>query len=174
MKQHALHDPFNGLTPAQAERLVMLAEDCAGVIHITGKILRHGYDSYHPDRPHVSNRALLGRAVTDLPAVLSLMEGDFGTLPFKDDAEIELLRNKFPAGILFIVSHYLILVLFVFRLSMEGSRASHNCGTPCNRHALRARSDHRSWTRHRTPHDRPCTPQQLHRPEPAIEKRSEQ
>lgn len=40
---------FNGLTPAEAERLAMLSEECGEVIQIIGKILRHGYDSYHPD-----------------------------------------------------------------------------------------------------------------------------
>ena len=82
-------DHFNGLTPAEAERLAMLAEECAEVIQITGKILRHGYGSTHPDRPDTTNRALLGQKVTDLLAVLSLMEGDFDPLPFMDDAEID-------------------------------------------------------------------------------------
>lgn len=60
---------FNGLTPAQAERLAMLAEECGEVIQVIGKILRHGYDSYHPDRPHITNRELLQRELTDLAAV---------------------------------------------------------------------------------------------------------
>jgi len=62
-------DHFNGLTPAQAERLAMLIEECGEVIQIAGKILRHGYDSYHPDRPHMTNRWLLQMELTDLFAV---------------------------------------------------------------------------------------------------------
>ena len=80
---------FNGLTPAEAERLAMLAEECAEVIQAAGKILRHGYGSYHPDHPQVPNRALLGREVTDLLAVLHLMEDDFDIVPFEDSAEAE-------------------------------------------------------------------------------------
>lgn len=39
---------FNELTPPQAERLAILAEECGEVIQVIGKILRHGYGSYHP------------------------------------------------------------------------------------------------------------------------------
>ena len=40
---------FNGLTAAEAERLAILAEECAEVIQAVGKILRHGYQSFNPD-----------------------------------------------------------------------------------------------------------------------------
>ena len=60
---------FNQLTPAQAERLAMLIEECGEVIQIAGKILRHGYNSYHPERPHITNRELLQQELTDLAAV---------------------------------------------------------------------------------------------------------
>lgn len=39
---------FNQLTPAEHERLAILAEECAEVIQVVGKILRHGYESRHP------------------------------------------------------------------------------------------------------------------------------
>ena len=64
-----MSDHFNDLTPAEAERLAMLAEECGEVIRIVGKILRHGYASFHPADPNVSNRELLGRELTDLYAV---------------------------------------------------------------------------------------------------------
>ena len=60
---------FNKLTPAEAERLAMLAEECGEVIQVIGKILRHGYDSFHPADHSVTNRDLLGRELTDLLAV---------------------------------------------------------------------------------------------------------
>lgn len=49
---------FNQLTPAEAERLALLAEECSEVIQVVGKILRHGYESRHPDGGQ-TNRALL-------------------------------------------------------------------------------------------------------------------
>lgn len=64
---------FNKLTPAEAERLAMLAEECAEVIYIIGKILRHGYDSYHPDTRAVTNRDLLAEELADVNAVLNAM-----------------------------------------------------------------------------------------------------
>jgi len=62
-------DHFNQLTPAEAERLAMLAEECAEVIQVVGKILRHGYESYHPETPDITNRELLGKELSDLAAV---------------------------------------------------------------------------------------------------------
>jgi NTP pyrophosphatase (non-canonical NTP hydrolase) len=71
----------NKLTDAQAERLAMLAEECGEVIQIVGKILRHGYNSFHPNDPTVTNKQLLGRELTDLYAVAS-----------------SLCRDKVPEG----------------------------------------------------------------------------
>ena len=65
--------PFNQLTPDEAERLAMLAEECAEVIQMVGKILRHGLDSYHPSDPVVSNRLLLTRELVDLESVVRAM-----------------------------------------------------------------------------------------------------
>lgn len=68
-----------GMTPAEAERLAMLAEECGEVVHLVGKILRHGYDSQHPDGGPI-NRTLLTREMTDVLAVAKrMMEvGDVG------------------------------------------------------------------------------------------------
>lgn len=44
-----MSDHFNDLTPAEAERLACLAEEMGEAIHIIGKILRHGYESYNPN-----------------------------------------------------------------------------------------------------------------------------
>lgn len=60
---------FNGLTPAEAERLAVLAEECAEVIHIISKIQRHGYQSYDPTKcptERFSNRALLEKELGDV------------------------------------------------------------------------------------------------------------
>lgn len=65
---------FNELTPAEAERLAMLAEECSEVIGIIGKILRHGYDSHHPDTPAITNRDMLNDELADVNAVVKAMK----------------------------------------------------------------------------------------------------
>jgi len=64
---------FNGLTPAEAERLAMLAEECGEVIQAVGKILRHGYESKHPDTG-VTNRDHLTKEMDDVMAVTLMMQ----------------------------------------------------------------------------------------------------
>lgn len=65
---------FNKLTPAEAERLAMLAEECGEVIAVIGKILRHGYDSHHPDNPAITNKDLLAGELADVHAVVKAMK----------------------------------------------------------------------------------------------------
>lgn len=58
---------FNSLTPAQAERLALLAEEMGEAIQAIGKVLRHGYFSYHPNYPDgPSNRQSLERELGDV------------------------------------------------------------------------------------------------------------
>ncbi len=67
-------DHFNKLSPAEAERLAMMIEECNEVATACTKILRHGYDSHHPDdRNHPGNRAALEDEIVDVLAVRSLM-----------------------------------------------------------------------------------------------------
>lgn len=69
-----MNAPFNKLTPAEAERLALVAEECAEIIQIVGKILRHGYESSNPDAPDKgNNREMLAREIGDLDAVVDLM-----------------------------------------------------------------------------------------------------
>jgi NTP pyrophosphatase (non-canonical NTP hydrolase) len=46
---------FNKLTPAETERLSLLAEECGEVIQAIGKILRHGFESNSPLLPDSPN-----------------------------------------------------------------------------------------------------------------------
>lgn len=53
---------FNKLTASEAEALALLAEECAEVIQVVGKILRHGYGSRHPaDLDGPDNQELLNK-----------------------------------------------------------------------------------------------------------------
>ena len=55
MKEH-----FNDLEPDEHERLSLLMEECAELIMVVGEILRHGYETCHPNSGLV-NRLLLER-----------------------------------------------------------------------------------------------------------------
>lgn len=58
---------FNGLTPAEAERLHCLAEECGEVVKAAMKILRHGYGSINPHGADLTNnRGDLEREMGDL------------------------------------------------------------------------------------------------------------
>lgn len=70
-----MSDHFNKLTPLEAERLAMLAEECGEVIQAIGKIQRHGYQNFHPDHPGgLNNRGMLRKELTDVLAVLYAMD----------------------------------------------------------------------------------------------------
>jgi NTP pyrophosphatase (non-canonical NTP hydrolase) len=65
---------FNGLTPGEAERLALLAEEAGEVVRAVGKILRHGYESFHPDKDgHLGNRRELESEIGDFAGVVDLM-----------------------------------------------------------------------------------------------------
>jgi NTP pyrophosphatase (non-canonical NTP hydrolase) len=66
---------FNGLDPAEAERLTMLIEECGEVIQAATKILRHGFASYNPKDPNSpSNRVALRKEIEDVQAIIFAME----------------------------------------------------------------------------------------------------
>jgi NTP pyrophosphatase (non-canonical NTP hydrolase) len=80
---------FNQLTPAEAERLSLLMEECGEVIQIIGKIQRHGYSSSHPDNPGVSNATLLAEEIGHVIAAkeLILCAGDISALRVSNSYE---------------------------------------------------------------------------------------
>lgn len=64
---------FARLSEAERERLEMLVEEAGEIVQIGCKILRHGYDSCHPDDLTQTNRALLVGELADLFAVAASM-----------------------------------------------------------------------------------------------------
>lgn len=65
-----------GLSDAERERLAVLMEECAEVQQIIGKILRHGYDSKHPNRMRPQdpdNREMLAEEIGHVDAAIKLM-----------------------------------------------------------------------------------------------------
>lgn len=70
-----MENHFNNLTPAEAERLAILMEECAEVQQAIGKILRHGFESTYPGGDE-TNRKALARELGDLTAVIQLCYND--------------------------------------------------------------------------------------------------
>lgn len=59
--------PFNGLSPAEVERLALLAEEMGEAVQVVGKVLRHGYESHNPNDPaRTTNRQLLMHELGDV------------------------------------------------------------------------------------------------------------
>jgi len=67
-----MSEHFNNLTPAEAERIALLMEEASEVIQCCGKILRHGFESYHPETGE-QNRDLLSKELGDFQAALKLL-----------------------------------------------------------------------------------------------------
>ena len=80
---------FNKLTPAEAERLALLSEELGEATQAIGKILRHGYESTHPDGGP-TNREALEREIGDIRCALRLL-CDAGDL---NNGAIELASGR--------------------------------------------------------------------------------
>lgn len=63
---------FNGLTPAEVERLALLVEEMGEATQVVGKVLRHGYESHHPDGGQ-TNRKLLMNELGDVKHSVELL-----------------------------------------------------------------------------------------------------
>lgn len=62
------------LTDAERERLALLMEECAEVLQIGGKILRHGYSSFNPTiEDSATNREDLVRELGHVKCAMRLM-----------------------------------------------------------------------------------------------------
>lgn len=95
-----MSEHFNKLTPAEHERLSLLMEECAEVIAVCGKIMRHGYDSCDPTKKNSpTNRRLLIQELGDVAAAQDLLvdgreliDGEFVCSPIEAVSSIE--RHK--------------------------------------------------------------------------------
>ncbi len=66
---------YANLTEAERERLEVLIEECGEVITIATKVLRHGYDHYHPeDKTKTRNVYALEKEITDVMTIVHRME----------------------------------------------------------------------------------------------------
>lgn len=87
---------FNALSPAQAERLAILMEECGEVVQIIGKILRHGFESVSPyGHSSETNREALIRELFDVKAAAMLVDIDLPELAqgVEVDAEVAMAAD---------------------------------------------------------------------------------
>ena len=91
---------MNNLTPAQLERLALLAEEMGEALHAIGKILRHGYESSDPTLPkdqQISNRSMLTKELGDVRAAMILLcqAADLSkdTIHYWADAKLRSVRK---------------------------------------------------------------------------------
>lgn len=64
---------FNGLTPAETERLALLVEELGEAIHAVGKILRHGYRTNPLLKHGPTNREALERELADIRVAMGML-----------------------------------------------------------------------------------------------------
>lgn len=75
----------DALTPAENERVALIAEECGEVVQVVGKILRHGLESWNPvNADHRTNRQLLeveiGHVLTATDMLCSVGVLDMGSI----------------------------------------------------------------------------------------------
>lgn len=63
----------NGLSDAELERLALLTEECAEVQQMVSKIIRHGYESCHPNELIRTNRSELARELGDVRNAINML-----------------------------------------------------------------------------------------------------
>jgi hypothetical protein len=66
--------PLNPPTEREREALTILQEECAEVIKEVSKILRFGWDSYHPADPSTTNRMLLTEEMGQLEHMIGYLK----------------------------------------------------------------------------------------------------
>lgn len=84
---------FNKLSPAQAERLFLLLEELGEVQQAIGKILRHGYDSCHPNLPCFTNQMHLESELGDVAAAVQLLTDIDLEAPIIESARVSKLER---------------------------------------------------------------------------------
>lgn len=78
----------------ELERLAILAEECAEVIQVVGKIVRHGFDSYNPnDSDRTRNRQLLETELGHVQYAIRMMNSQ-GAGDVSTSAIIESQKKK--------------------------------------------------------------------------------
>ena len=84
---------FNGLTFAEAERLALLLEELGEAQQAIGKILRHGYESIHPNGGP-DNKENLEKEIGDVLLAIQLMTNNGDLSGFEIEGHKNDKRKK--------------------------------------------------------------------------------
>lgn len=87
---------FNGLSPAQTERLVILQEELAESIQAVSKIMRHGYESTNQGKLPLTNRLHLEEElghVQNAIHMLTLQDLSRGQIEAYQDTKSRTIRQ---------------------------------------------------------------------------------
>jgi NTP pyrophosphatase (non-canonical NTP hydrolase) len=88
---------FNQLSDAQLERLYILSEELGEAQQAVGKILRHGYDSKHPETG-ITNKESFEHELGDVKAAIFLLTQKYEVSPSKIVTKMFLKLEKFRLG----------------------------------------------------------------------------
>jgi hypothetical protein len=84
-------DFSNGLADDEVERLALLSEEMGEAQQIIGKILRYGFEGYHPKDQNTTNRMLLEKELGHIETARELMinAGDIDDESIADEANLK-------------------------------------------------------------------------------------
>ena len=85
---------FNKLTPAQIERLSILAEECGETVQAAMKVIRRGYNRKHPRKPGPNNRAHLEYEIGNILNAIDMMVTAGDVRQSKINASLESKRER--------------------------------------------------------------------------------
>lgn len=85
---------FNKLTPAQIERLAILAEECGETVQAAMKVIRRGYDRKHPRKPGPTNRGHLEEEVGNVLNAIEMLVEAGDLRPKRIKASLESKRER--------------------------------------------------------------------------------
>lgn len=87
-------EQFNGLTPAQAERLFLLLEELGEAQQAVGKILRHGYPSTSTE--NVTNRKGLEHELGHVVAAIHMLTAAYDLEQNSINYESQVKLSRVP------------------------------------------------------------------------------
>lgn len=86
-------EPYNRLTPAEAERLALLLEELGEAQQVIGKVLRHGYESVNPLDPVATSRQRLVQELGDVLVAIDFLV-DYGDVKQEDLEDRRRVKHR--------------------------------------------------------------------------------